>query len=110
MPLYGLYYTGERQTINNTYVKCIFLLAAWVCPMTIIVLNKDKTEKSFLRSCAFIFMCPLPLFITTNSQTADKQTENEICPQTVVWIKYESVKKDVPSIRQTILVFRLEAC
>lgn len=46
MPLYGLYYTGERQTINNTYVKCIFLLAAWVCPMTIIVLNKDKTEKS----------------------------------------------------------------
>ena len=55
-------------------------------------------------------MCPLPLFITTNSQTADKQTENEICPQTVVWIKYESVKKDVPSIHQTILVFRLEAC
>lgn len=55
-------------------------------------------------------MCPLPSFITTNSQTADKQTENEISPQTVVWIKYESVKKNVPSICQAILVSRLEAC
>ena len=39
-------------------------------------------------------MCPLPFFITTNSQAADKQTENEIFPQIVVWIKYESVKKE----------------
>ena len=45
-PSYSLHCTGERQMINDMHVKCIFLLDAWVCPMMIIVQNKNKTEKS----------------------------------------------------------------
>jgi hypothetical protein len=81
-------------------------LAVWILLLKDIQKNSnDKTEDSFFRGRAAVYEWPFPIFNTTNSQTTDKHTENNILSWNCSLIKCDSSEEDSPSLYYEKLTF-----